>query len=501
MRYVLSGQYKFSSTRCLSILRARYPLILFVPLLFVGQIVGSLPFTYLLFGVESLLAILLAFLSKQRILWNAILALLAGIVLSHVFYQSLAKIPLAEGVFIGKIDGEIRSPMPGELIFPVRIIESKISNLYSGTVVRCRAIDLPGRNASRLVSGESHWFRGTISPYTDVTYPWGFSAYQRRQRLSGNCKIQYISTALTNAEGQSDQIKDILTKKLWQFLGDDETVGLMRASLLGEHDTIGEKSSEAFRRTGLTHLVVVSGYQVGLIFSCIYFFALRFLRHKELAVVVGVLAALLYGILVGLDYTVFRASAAIIIFVVARHLERDRRVINPLLLALLIVLIVWPCCILDLSVQLTFAALSGLAFGDHISREGSKLFRYLSLSSFASIFPSLVLALWGIEFGPWGLILNPIVAPIFSIASVPLVIVGLAVGSISQTLATSLLNLAYGILWGIKEGAVFIDKNYQVVFALGLIPRCVVALLIMTVVFYIVARAVWRLYVTRGVFC
>ena len=79
-------------------------------------------------------------------------------------------------------------------------------------------------------------------------------------------------------------------------------VGLGEGLLLGEKRALGEDISEQFRLTGLTHIVVLSGYNVMLVVAfCLYIFSFIFgLRGR---IVAGVIAIIAFALVVGLSAT------------------------------------------------------------------------------------------------------------------------------------------------------------------------------------------------------
>ena len=84
--------------------------------------------------------------------------------------------------------------------------------------------------------------------------------------------------------------------------------------------------------------------------------------------------------------------------------------------SLFIISLVWPGAYCDPGVQLTFAALLGLLCGASLTQENRWL-SLLSASVMATFFTSIVSLLWFDVFSPIGFLLNPVLAPLFSLIS------------------------------------------------------------------------------------
>ncbi|MEZ4194806.1 MAG: ComEC/Rec2 family competence protein [Candidatus Paceibacterota bacterium] len=87
----------------------------------------------------------------------------------------------------------------------------------------------------------------------------------------------------------------------------EPAVGLGEGLLLGVKRALGDDLELAFRKTGIIHIVVLSGYNVMLVVAFVMFVLGYFLRPRA-RVVAGVVAICLFAILVGFSATVVRAS-------------------------------------------------------------------------------------------------------------------------------------------------------------------------------------------------
>jgi competence protein ComEC len=164
-----------------------------------------------------------------------------------------------------------------------------------------------------------------------------------------------------------------------QIMHDPDAASLVNSLLFGDLDQDDEQEwsalEERFRRAGLSHVLVVSGAQVALVFGLLFGWrrwALRRHRgvpgvHRRLLrrlggysqrqALAGGLALLVpYVMLAGLQPSVVRAALLAGILFVARCLDRETDPENSLAAAALVLLVANPLTLYDVGAQLSFAA-------------------------------------------------------------------------------------------------------------------------------------------------
>ena len=154
------------------------------------------------------------------------------------------------------------------------------------------------------------------------------------------------------------KVKDSLVSNINQRFAQPES-GLLAGILLGKKDALSEEVTEQFRRVGLMHIVVLSGYNVSLVIQLmmdvLYFLPLRF---RSLLAVLGIIS---FALLVGAGPTVVRASIMALFIVLAKIVGRKYHVERGLIIAGIIMILINPwVLIFDISFQLSFIATYGL---------------------------------------------------------------------------------------------------------------------------------------------
>ena len=130
--------------------------------------------------------------------------------------------------------------------------------------------------------------------------------------------------------------------------------------LLGLNQGLGDQLEEDFRRSGIIHIVVLSGYNIMLVVAFVMYILSFFLRER-LRLMFGLLAIVSFALIVGLSATVVRASIMAALLLVAQTFRRSYDVLRALLLAGLAMLVINPYLLIyDIGFQLSFMATLGL---------------------------------------------------------------------------------------------------------------------------------------------
>ncbi|MDZ7359518.1 MAG: DNA internalization-related competence protein ComEC/Rec2 [candidate division KSB1 bacterium] len=153
-----------------------------------------------------------------------------------------------------------------------------------------------------------------------------------------------------------------------------QSLTLLRGLLIGERDEISKEIIEAFQRTGLVHILAVSGSNVGFI-VLIIFVALWLLRvPRRWHLIFFLIGIVFYMFLTGAQPPVVRASIMATVIIIGESLERQADIYNSLGVAAIILLLWQPLQLLQLGFQLSFVAVLGIAY---LYRPLALLFRRL----------------------------------------------------------------------------------------------------------------------------
>lgn len=178
--------------------------------------------------------------------------------------------------------------------------------------------------------------------------------------------LRYPEAVQVVAHGQANwfiawllQGKHAFQQSVRQFIPSPQ-IGLAEGLLLGEKQALGNMWNELFRRTGIIHIVVLSGYNVMLVIGFFLFVLSWFcsVRARAVGALVGVVC---FALIVGLSATVTRASLMAGLLLLALMLGRSYAILRALLLAGAIMLMINPyLLVFDPGFQLSFLATLGL---------------------------------------------------------------------------------------------------------------------------------------------
>lgn len=146
--------------------------------------------------------------------------------------------------------------------------------------------------------------------------------------------------------------------------------GILKALLLGDKGDVSEGLNDAYARSGVNHILSISGFHVGIIFlslfHLLYFLARRFeilalhLNLKQVLMLAALPVIVFYLFLSGEGASTVRSVLMILGVVAALHLRREIDPVNAIMLAAFVILAAAPQTLFEVSFQLSFLAIWGI---------------------------------------------------------------------------------------------------------------------------------------------
>lgn len=375
----------------------------------------------------------------------------------------------------------------------------------------------PGLNVGDRIS-----FVGRIRPIRSFQNPGGFD-YNRYLAFKGVWATAFGQgesvRLLTNSLPVGIEVWIAPLRKSVAAIIDGATAGdvagMLKALLLGDRSGISEKLREDFTRTGIGHLLAISGLHVGLVAGVVFFFCLKLfgfvpalLRRawaKKTATLPAFLAILGYGLLAGMSPSTQRAVIMAGVFLAAFLVQRPPDTFNSVALAACLILVFHPPSLFAASFQLSFAAVVAIVLGlsliptpDHDTAPQDARARFLSrvgafmLVSLAAILGTLPLTLFYFnETSLIGLLSNLIIVPVVGFGVVPL---GLA------SVFLCLLSPTVGALGFKLCGLLLAGALYLIRWAASLPFAAVTTVspsMVEIVLYYFLAGAIWLMLYLR----
>jgi competence protein ComEC len=209
--------------------------------------------------------------------------------------------------------------------------------------------------------------------------PGGFD-YEKYLRFRGILVRGFIKDATGFVVLRSDQgnplrtrlehFRDLIRNAILQRSPGTEGA-IIQAMILGDQKMIPKEVMEKFNRTGTSHIIAISGFNIGMIAVFALFLARLCLKSEyvllkwnvaRLSMFFAIFVVILYTFIAGAGISVVRASIMVSVFMCAILLNREGDLYNTLSLAAFMILILTPYSLFDISFQLSFAAVAALIF-------------------------------------------------------------------------------------------------------------------------------------------
>ncbi len=151
------------------------------------------------------------------------------------------------------------------------------------------------------------------------------------------------------------RIEKIIYRKLSPL-----TAGILDAMVLGEKKNIPQQVYDAMVKSGTVHILVVSGFNVGIVAFMIMLLLKVFRLPKTPRYIMTMPCLIIYCLATGASPPVVRATIMAIFFLVGFLAKREPDMRNSLVLAALFILLINPRELFSISFQLSFASVAAI---------------------------------------------------------------------------------------------------------------------------------------------
>lgn len=236
--------------------------------------------------------------------------------------------------------------------------------------------------------------------------------------------------------------------------------GVLKALLIGDTGDVPEELNDAYARSGVNHILSISGFHIGIIFLCVFqglYLAARYsetlalhLNLRRVLLLAALPVVVLYLFLSGAAPATMRSVLMIATVVVALYVKREAEPVNCVMLAACAILFAAPETLFEVSFQLTFLAIWGLvvlapALAAPFARAkgAAGWFVLLLAASAAAILATLVPVAYYFQRVTFiGLLANLVVVPLMGYGAVVAGFASLPLSFLAPHPAQALLQLA-----------------------------------------------------------
>lgn len=286
---------------------------------------------------------------------------------------TMGETPLARPVF-ARVVATVESvqDVPAQGIVRVRVRPIDAPGLPSLVRINIAKADVP----SGLGEGAMIRFRARLMPPAPPSVPGGYD-FAARAYFQG---IGATGKALKPIEilRPSDAAPPLRARLFDHILAQARGAGGGMAAALatGDQGAIAEDDAEAMRRSGLAHLLSISGLHVTALIGAVIFLLMRTLALSRRAALTmplmliaaagGALAGIFYTWLTGAEVPTLRSCVAALLVLGGLAMGREAMTLRLVATGALVVLIFWPEALVGPSFQMSFAAVTALvALSEH----------------------------------------------------------------------------------------------------------------------------------------
>ena len=315
-----------------------------------------------------------------------------GLFLSGRNYASIISAALATGIIVSVLGRPVSAPseiMGKEVSVAGTVVEMREGEATRNLIVRVDSIDSYRIRSFKLFAvclnfnpeiyaADHIRFTATLTELdteTDLPLELNYGEYLYNQGVTASAFIPKGSdiTALYPATGIRNtllRIKDGIINRFAMSDLSQASKTFLITVLTGDSSYLLPDDREAYSRSGVAHVLALSGLHVAIITMVISLtlFPLTLLRLNKLKGVITVLALWIFALMTGLTPSVTRSVIMATVFLLTLITERRPAPVNSLCFAALCILVAVPLAIYSISFQLSFSAiLFILIFADKLN--------------------------------------------------------------------------------------------------------------------------------------
>lgn len=214
---------------------------------------------------------------------------------------------------------------------------------------------------------------GTANPHGFDFESWALSENIRATgSIKNNTENKKLNTFVWRPSYVIEHLRENIKQRISHVLAGKPYIGIIEAWVMGDDSQIAVDDWQVFLRTGVSHLVSISGFHItmlsGLAFGFVSFFWRRVpglmmrLPTRKAAVIAGVITGLAYALIAGFSVPSQRTFYMLLVFAVALWSGRQLLISQVLAIALFIVVLLDPWAVNAPGFWLSFGAVAMLAY-------------------------------------------------------------------------------------------------------------------------------------------
>jgi len=253
---------------------------------------------------------------------------------------------------IGKIyDNKYIKVSADNCVFDDREVEDNIYVIIYGSKEQLSQLEI-----GRFISFESKNFKKNDLFYYDTPDSKMFANDIKYTAIIQYKNLEFGEIDKTFDEEFRHNVKENLNLSLTK-----DNAEIAYSALFGDKTMLDDEYQNTFRLSGVAHLLAVSGLHVGIIVAALSFI-LKPLKHKKwlrFSIISSILIFYMY--LCGFAMSVMRAVIMSIVLLVSKNLNEEYDIYNSISIAGILIFLINPLCIFDVSFLMSFSCVLGIA--------------------------------------------------------------------------------------------------------------------------------------------
>ena len=319
------------------------------------------------------------------------------------------------------------------------------------------------------------WVRPQVPRDSGNPGSFDYGTYLSRQGIytigyiEGDHEIELLARAPGRVRNAIESIRREIRRYVDQHASSDNGA-LLKALVVGDTSAVSKEARNEFTAAGVNHVLSISGLHVSMLglvvfwlvrFGCSYssYLLLRW-NLLKFATLCSFAAVAFYTAIAGAMVPTVRSAIMIGVYELAVLLDREDEVFASLTFAALLIGLIWPSVVTDISFQLSFLAVFFIVWGMRKLMEPSSIGRrrelpeerswwkeklqagklHLAVPLFATLGTGPLVAYYFGHVSLAGFVSNPVIVPLVGFVVVPL---GLLMGFFSLILP----SVAMTLLW------------------------------------------------------
>ena len=205
--------------------------------------------------------------------------------------------------------------------------------------------------------------QASIENKKGLEYGFYLMRYKIRKVISKNGNVKIDGKILGYKESRLNGVRKYILNIFDElFITDENLYAFSRAAVLGEKAEVSKDMKDKFKYTGLAHLIVISGTHISLVVIGIVKILDGLSLGYRFKYLMALAALTFYCALIGFSPGILRAYIMGAMMILARILFEEEESKKSLLVSFIVIIVLNPYSVFDISMQLSYAAVVAIIF-------------------------------------------------------------------------------------------------------------------------------------------